>query len=268
MKLTDINTVPYIDSSIKGICIKGYENLRISEIPFDNIKNEFTENYHIMKSSRSRCTLRFDYKHDGRFKRLYVKRYLTWRFSRKIGYLFVPSKAKREWHLGYSLLKLGFKTPLPLLVAEKKIGPFIKENYLVTLGIEPYKSILFNLKSVNESDDRISFMKNVADYIRKIHDNGFYHDDLSAEHIFYNPEEENKSEFALIDLDNGRLFKEVSKRRKIKNLFQIFRSIKPEDYPLKERYSFLEQYFKCPPAPDLIRQINKLALKKTGKKVL
>ena len=126
---TDFRSIPINRDSVKGLCLKGFEHLDVTSIPFDEPPENNREIFKLMKSTRSRCTVCFDFTSNGSTYRVYVKRYRTWRWLRKIGYFFVPSKAMREWRLGHKLLEKGIKTPLPVVAANLKCGPFIKENY-------------------------------------------------------------------------------------------------------------------------------------------
>ena len=259
--------VPYKYGSLNGYCVKGYENLNIPSIPFDDLKNNPTEPFELMKSTKSRCTVRFDFICNGRKNRIYVKRYKTWRRLRRIGYLFVKSKARREWLLGFELLNRGINTPLPLVMAEKKNKQFVTENYLVTMSLEPMRPVAEILSEMTDPKQKMDFVRKTAQFIRTVHEQGFYHDDFSLFHVFYDPENPS-ADFALIDLDNGRLFKKVSNYRRIKNLFQVFRSVNEKAMSLDQRIKFLETYLGRPPEKRILERINSMALRKIGQTVL
>lgn len=249
---------------LKGICLKGFENLDITSIPFDNHRSEYSGNYLLLKRTRSRCTVSFDFKTGELTHRIYVKRYRVWKLTRKLGYCFIPSKCLREWRLGCSLLKKGILTPVPLIAAEYLTGPFVKENYLVTMGIEPFDPLSQTLKMMVEEQARRKLLESLALFIRDVHNHGFFHDDISLNHIYtlQNPGE--KRQFALIDLDNSKLLDKLPPRMITRNLFQMFLSTNPTVWPFEERHSFLEWYMGSLPAKALINEINELAQRKIG----
>lgn len=262
----DLRTIPINRNSVKGLCLRGFEHLDVTSIPFDEPAEENQELFKLMKSTKSRCTVCFDFTTNGNTYRIYVKRYRTWRWSRKLGYLFVPSKAMREWNLGHALLEKGFKTPIPVVAADLKSGPLVKENFLATLSIAPFRSAAEYLSDSQDPQIRKEFLEAMADYVFSFHDSGFYHDDLSAHHIFLHPERK-PYEFALIDLDNSFFRKTIGKRLRIKNMFQILRSL-PETVSPDERIFFLEKYFRAKQINPLIKKINAIAGKKNISKVV
>ncbi len=261
--------IPFSQGGLNGLCHEGMENFDLAAVPFDRLaRREKIPGFELIKSTRSRCTIRMEFKQpDGQIRRLYVKRYRTWRFLRKIAYLFIPSKAMLEWRLGHDLVHRGIMSPPPLLVAEERAGLFIRNNFLITCGIEPYQSVYSLIQTIHEHTERRRFIAALAHYIHRVHDAGFYHDDMSSEHIFAFIEE-NKTDFALIDLDNGRVFRKVSQRRRIKNLFQILRSLDERQLDNQHRLFFLQEYLGEPVSSQFIDEINGLALRKTGAPVL
>jgi tRNA A-37 threonylcarbamoyl transferase component Bud32 len=259
---------PYRCGPLKGVCLQGFENLDIASIPFDKHKREYSGYYSLLKRTRSRCTVSFDFTSGEQTHRIYAKRYRVWKFTRRLGYCFIPSKCIREWRLGFALLKKGILTPVPLVAAESRIGPFVKENYLVTLGIEPFEPLNQALKNIQEEITRRKLLENLARFIRSVHENGFYHDDISLDHIYtlQSPGEERR--FALIDLDNSRLQNKLSPRLITRNLFQMFLSANPTVLPFEDRHLFLESYVGSSPAKRLSEEINALAYHKTGGSLL
>ena len=260
---------PYCSGLLTGECVKGFEHLDINSIPFDELAHKgIDQPFNLLKSTKSRCTVSFEFTTNGLTRVVYVKRYKVLRPLRRIGYLFVPSKSTREWKLGYSLIKRGIHTPLPVVRAEFKKGPFVIENYLVTLGIEPYQPVPDYLVQLENGEERNSFLASIALFVRSVHQAGFYHDDLGAHHIFCLPGQKGEMHFALIDLDNGRLLRSVPYRCRVKNLFQIFRSLDESSLSKEERMRFLKNYLEAAPSPSLLSRINALALRKTGRQVI
>ncbi|MBN1902223.1 hypothetical protein JW926_12940 [Candidatus Sumerlaeota bacterium] len=259
---------PYHCGLLKGFCLKGFENLDILSIPFDNKIKDYNGPYHLEKRTSSRCTVSFDFTTGGALYHIYAKRYRVRSFAKKLGYMFIPSKCIKEWRLGLSLLKNGIMTPIPLIAAEHRAGPFVKDNYLVTLGIEPFKSLKPLLKNMTEKNAIGSILENLAHFMRRAHDVGFYHDDLSLNHIYSHQNPGEERQFALIDLDNGRLFRQIPERLVAMNLFQILRCMDESKLPGEELMRFLESYLQNPPSKQLISRINSLSVRKMGRSVI
>jgi tRNA A-37 threonylcarbamoyl transferase component Bud32 len=253
----------YRSGQLKGLCLKGFEDLDIRSIPFDKPVREYTGFYRLLKRTRSRSIVSFDFTTGGVTHRIYAKRYRVWRLTRRLAYLFIPSKCINEWRLGFSLLKKGIMTPLPLIAAEYRAGPFIKENYLVTRGIEPYESLNHIFKNMPDQKTKRDLLASLAHFIRDVHGRGFYHDDISLNHIFTHENPGEGRQFALIDLDNSRLLDQLPQRMIERNLFQLFHSANVSVWPYEERLMFLECYLGNRPSRELLEKINALALRKT-----
>jgi tRNA A-37 threonylcarbamoyl transferase component Bud32 len=267
-KQNDFSIVRYKHGLLTGYCLKGYEQLDINSIPFDELIHHPMEPYRLLKSTKRRTTVSFPFQSDSGTNRIFAKRYKVWRYLRKLGYLFVSPKAFREWNLGFELLRLGIKTPLPLIVAARRRGPFVCENYLITMGIEPYEPVSHLLKKLAEGESRRTMIRNLAIFIRTFHEKGIYHDDLSTAHVFAEQTFTTIPQFALIDLDNGKILKKVSHYRRMKNLFQIFRSVDETTLSLEERRFFLECYLSGEPPDVYMRDINAHSRLKIGSNII
>ena len=266
--LEQIRIKKYHMGHLKGLCMEGFENLNVGTVPFNQRRFPEDSPFFLHKASRSRCTISFNFTSKGITRRVFAKRYRTWRFSRKLGYLFVPSKALTEWRLAFALLDKKIYTPLPLVVAELKIGPFIRENYLVTLSMDPFKPVKEILRELPEAEKTEALLRKLAQFIRLLHDAGFYHDDLSLNHVFALLIPNAPPKFAIIDLDNGRFYQTVPQYKRAYNLFQIFVSIESKLLPPEKRSQFLEHYLSHSPSKEIIQRINSISRRKTGSDVV
>lgn len=263
--------VPYQKKELTGLCIKGMENLGLLSIPFDDPYKRSQLPWRLEKSTRSRCTISFEFVINGEMKRIFAKRYKTWRWLKKIEYLFHPPKAFREWQAGMQLLEKGIKTPPPLLYAVERKGLFVQNNYLVTLSIEPDIPVSELLKTIREKEKRQSIIQALGNFIRKVHEINFYHDDLSMDHIYISPEYHEPIEFALIDLDNCRFGMTGMRSYAAMNLFQILRSVDDHIMNPDERRLLVESYLGASRKQEythFTNQINSHAERKIGRKVI
>ncbi len=172
--------------------------------------------------------------------RLSPKTLLSW-FREK-------SKCEREWELGWELRKRGLPTAFPLGWAERREHGFLRESYLVTLGLENTCSFYDLYTQLGDSDGRMFWMGNLGRFIRQAHEKGFAHDDLSAEHVLVErhpeaPADVTGPQFYFIDLDQSRLYPSaVPPYRRAHNFFQIFRSLPPDLLGSPERNAFYAGY--------------------------
>ena len=263
--------IPYKNNVLKGLCIKGMQTLDLLSIPFDDTSKRSQPPWRLEKSTRSRCTISFEFILNGEIKRIFAKRYKTWRWLKKLEYLFHPPKAFREWQAGLKLLEMGITTPQPLLYAVEKKGVFVKNNYLVTLSIEPNIPLSESLTHIKENEKRQSIIQSLGSFISRVHDMNFYHDDLSVEHIYIPPEYCEPIKFALIDIDNCRFGAAGLRSYRAINLFQILRSADEKILNPDERRMLVESYlgkYKKDKYNDFIHQINAYAMRKEGRKVI
>ena len=99
--------------------------------------------------------------------------------------------------------------------------------------------------------ERATLGTEAAQFLAQVHAQGFYHDDCAADHILVAPslglsprsrDRPSAERFALIDIDNGRLFEgPVSRGRRTTNLYQILRSLRFKDFPNAEREIFISR---------------------------
>ncbi|MBN1866805.1 hypothetical protein JW916_05890 [Candidatus Sumerlaeota bacterium] len=201
-----------------------------------------------VKRSRTRCVLALDVKDPiGRPVRVYAKRCRVRNGLRRLVSIGRAGKCRREWDLGWRLLERGIPTALPLLWAEKRAaGGMMTENYLVTLGLEnalPFRA-LWNEVRGSDSERRF-WIEQLGRFVRRTHDAGFAHDDLSTSHIFLGQEKREKDDpprFCSIDLDGGRLGDKVGPFRRTHNFFQVFRSLPRRSVGPEERRVFFDAY--------------------------
>lgn len=240
--------VAYRRGALRGLCVADYESLDLTAIPWDNLKNADDPRHELAKSSRTRRVVRFDFiARDGRPRAVYAKRTAIRDWRKRLGCLFVRSKARREWDSGHRLLAMGFATARPVVYAEKWQGPWLEASYLVTEEIVGARPLRLELEQIASAAERRALLEQLADWLWRAHRQGFYHDDFSAQHVFVGRErastEHQQPVFWIIDLDNCRFFRRaVPWRRRVVNLFQILRSIPSSRLGPTDRLRFVEFY--------------------------
>lgn len=132
-----------------------------------------------------------------------------------IGGAFRASKAAREFELGRRMLSSGFLTPTPILIAERRTGPFLRESLLVTRGLDPgwtsARDLWRDLHDAGAAEaDAVAV--DLGRALRAFHDRGMLFAD-SRGHHWFTPRggvdrsggEEVLRRWAVIDLDASRL---------------------------------------------------------------
>ena len=279
--------VPYRRGALRGVCLEGYQGLDLVAIPWDQLRHRSDPNHELAKASRTRRVVRLEYAPDGQAPRgVYVKRVLVRSWRKRLGCLFVPSKARHEWRAGHRLQALGFATPQPVLFAERWAGLWLRANYLATEELDGAASLRQALEGAATRDERRVLLGGLARWLWEVHAQGFYHDDCSTQHVFVGaPAEPGRngvvgwavslststaeaagvgqesrqpnrlSHFWFIDLDNCRFhWRAVPWHRRVKNLFQLLRSIPPRGAGRTDRLFFLQTYLAAAGAPERLRR--------------
>jgi len=172
----------------------------------------------------------------GPHGKLFLKRYKIRGFKERLKYLAVPSKARREWEIARRALRKGIPTSMPLAMAERRTGRFLRDAFLITQAIIP-SSPLIELFPEGGHGDLLAY---AARLIKGMHDAGLFHQDLHAGNILV---ESKEKELYIIDLHRSRFVRRLSKQRRLWNLAQFFYSLKGSLSP-EDKEAFLQQYDK------------------------
>jgi tRNA A-37 threonylcarbamoyl transferase component Bud32 len=118
------------------------------------------------------------------------------------------SKAVRSWRIAQAMAAAGIATPEPLLLLESRCphGPSfyvcrylagrVEARHLLRAGNEGREAELY------PGVDLPRFLSQLGAFIRRLHDAGFWHRDLSSGNVLARPEE--PFELALVDLNRAR----------------------------------------------------------------
>lgn len=139
----------------------------------------------------------------GRFIDSVVKEYRL-RGVRKLKSLVQPSKAARAWRGAIALRDRGFSTPEPIAYLERRCFGFVSKCAFVAVRIEGAEEIreLFLRREEPELRDLIL---RLAPLLRRFHDAGLVHRDLSDGNILVrNRPEGGGEEFIFLDTNRVR----------------------------------------------------------------
>ena len=134
---------------------------------------------------------------------------------------FKESKAMKSFLNACHLLKHGLQTPMPLgMLERRRLGFVIKEVY-VSEKIENIVDLEKYMKSspvVQPEEEEI--IRLLAGYVRCMHDCGFWHRDLNISNFLFTGDPGSRRLY-LVDLNRGRIVKDMSIRMRIMELSRL-----------------------------------------------
>ena len=172
-------------------------------------------------------------------KRVFLKRDQTKGWVELLKFLFLPSKARKEWLIAYQISKRHLDVPKPLGWIEKTHLGFVKESYYLSEAIGTGTSFIEDLVKAKEH----ASIDELAKTLRKIHDSGLFHQDLHAGNFLWDG-----TSFFLSDLHRAKILKSVSSNQRLLNLSQLFHSLR-SSWGEGERLRLVEKYFEGESVP-------------------
>jgi len=157
---------------------------------------------------------------------LYLKRHLcrsAWDFLKQF---FRPSRAKRAFNASIMLQKNGFDVPALVGLFERRIGPFLIEDLLITEDVEHAKPIVEYFRDIYRASDtdtlvcRRKLIKSFGETIGLMHAKGIFHGDLRLGNVFAR-QEESTWRFFFLDNERTKMFERLPARLRLKNLVQL-----------------------------------------------
>ncbi|HVN37822.1 MAG TPA: lipopolysaccharide kinase InaA family protein [Myxococcota bacterium] len=175
-----------------------------------------------------------------------VKQYrdLWWERVRNL----VRPRALSAWVAGHGLRVRGFDAAEPLALALCGRGIAMSDAFLVMedLGAARRADHVALARyggkpAPSRRAEKRALVASAAELVRRLHVAGVYHADLKAVNLFLRGELGDDARFVLADYDRVRLDREVSRRRRIKNLAQLSASV-PVCISLPDRLRFFRAY--------------------------
>ncbi len=175
---------------------------------------------------------------------LYIKFFKHRNLRDVLKSLFRPSRAARAAQGAKMLEEASLHAPQTAAVLEKRLGPILLQNVLITkevkdaLSVNEYFSKIWKQTPNKISRDRHEMAKQLAEYIAKMHNAKIVHGDLRAGNILAR-KTETAWKFCLLDNERTKKTKTVNSELTIKNLVQINMHF---DYHRTDRMRFLNAY--------------------------
>ena len=164
---------------------------------------------------------------------VYMKQHNALSLGHRLASLFLPSAAMRSLVGAITLMQAGYSTAKPLAALEyRNRGVLIKSLYFSeeVSGAKPvnifWHEDLRRLHGADGYRKRRAFLRALAQFLSSLHRKHIYHNDLNASNILIRGQEAPvQGLFNVIDLQGLRKCFYVSKRRRIKNLAQLERTL-------------------------------------------
>ena len=151
-------------------------------------------------------------------RRIFFKRDITKGWLESFKYVLLPTKARKEWIVAYSLQKRDLNIPQPLGWMEKVRWGLVKESYYLSEVIGSGVSLIEDAAVLRES----LWTNELAKTVRKIHNAGLFHKDLHAGNFLWNGQS-----LFLTDLHRAKIVRTLSLNQQLWNLSQLFHSLRP-----------------------------------------
>lgn len=188
---------------------------------------------------------------------------IRWRgFKHGLKSLFRPTKGLRSYRNGWRLKEAGFSAAMPLALIRKRRMGLIRAEWIamevVQDSLELDRYLLRRIKHHWSAEEKRGMARLLGRFIGSMHANGICHSDLKTCNIVVSednpsPEDISKSghwrplkpcrpvRFSLLDYDDVSFSSEVSNKKRVKNLVQIFLSM-PSAVNAGDRMRFLNEY--------------------------
>ena len=232
----NIASIKTVKNGTRWTIREGYEAL-LDKISLDDFRSILNgKPYKLIKDTKVRTVISIpgsDISDGG----IYIKYFKRKGYSDYVKYLFSPTRTRTEWRVAGELLSKGINTALPLAIAEKRTWSLLDSSMLVTKAVPRSESLMeycqttFNgMLSGEKLAEKKKLLNDLAGFVRNIHEKGFFHNDLHAGNIlikfnndYFSPVKDYT--LYLMDLHHVKILKQLSKRKRLHNLAQLFNSL-------------------------------------------
>ena len=234
---------------------RDYESF-LRDIHMDSFESIWQyQNGETIKSIRPRSVIRFQTAHHNKKKTIYLKRHNLefvgfWRLFPHFFHRRGLSQGRLEFENICDFRNSNLQTVIPIAAGENFFRFFWAESFLITEDFYPYISLEALLKdrpdffTGQEGEHRKRVLINeISVLARKMHENGFNHQDFNATHILLNYDNESDvPKLALFDLQRVETNKLFRFRWKIKSLARLNYTLPDKIFNKKDRINILLFY--------------------------
>jgi tRNA A-37 threonylcarbamoyl transferase component Bud32 len=170
---------------------------------------------------------------EGDVRTVYVKRYNAFSWRYRFGSFFQSSGAVRSLHGAAILSASGIRTARPLAAVESRTWGMLNRSFFFSEEIGGAKTAdcywqeeLVPVKGKEGVRKRKRFLCGMGELFRSLHEQAVYHNDLKDANILVHSDPSGEVEhFYLLDLEGIRHYRNLNRRRQIKNLVQLNRTL-------------------------------------------
>jgi len=173
---------------------------------------------------------------------LYVKRYNVHAWRVALGSLGRVSPARRAFVAARTLSALGFGVPKVVAAVEERRLGMLRRSFFVTREVADALTADRHWAALATAPaaQRRRFARRLGELFRRLHAAGVYHNDLKDVNVLVRRGGE-EPEFVLLDLERVHVGAATGRRRRIKNLVQLDRTLGREA-SAPARMRFLDAY--------------------------
>lgn len=210
----------------------------------------------------------------GDVKTVYIKRYNAFSWRYRFGSFFQSSGGVRSLNGAAILAASGVRTARPLAAVESRTWGMLNKSFFFSEEIRGAKTAdsywqeeLVPVKGKEGVRRRKQFLRGIGKLFRSLHEQAVYHNDLKDANILVHSDASAGVEhFYLLDLEGIRHYRKLNRRRQIKNLVQLNRTLgkylrRVDKVRFLEAYlgpSFSNRIDKRDRIASVLRQSNKL----------
>ncbi len=181
----------------------------------DPLKWFAPENSASCKDSHSAQVRRAVFVHESDTLPVMIKRPLARNARRKLTQTLARSRSLRGWNTGHALLNRDLPTARPIAFLERRIGPMVRDNLLITEAVPGAVDLETHLRQALPAAAtprelhawKRPLIADLARHLRAFHERGFIHRDCKAGNILAAPPTNGagRAELLWIDMDGIRL---------------------------------------------------------------
>jgi hypothetical protein len=178
---------------------------------------------------------------------LWVKRYAVFAWRVALASLGRPSPAFAAWAGARALAAHGFATPEPVAAIEFRRAGLLRRSFFVTHEAAGAVTADVRWQAIRADPDgrrrraaRRAFARALGDLFRRLHAAGLYHNDLKDVNVLVDGPAA-APRCILLDLERVRSLGRVGRRRRVKNLVQLARTL-GRQASATDRARFLHAY--------------------------
>jgi tRNA A-37 threonylcarbamoyl transferase component Bud32 len=178
---------------------------------------------------------------------VYVKRYNVFSWRVALASLFRPSPAFEAWTAARELAARGFETPELVAAVDVRRAGILLRSFFITREVAAaetadlrWRAILADRDGGRRRAARRVLARALGDLFRRLHAAGVYHNDLKDVNVLVTGTDD-APRCVLLDLERVRFSGRLSRRRRVKNLVQLARTLGREA-SASDRMRFLAVY--------------------------